>query len=123
MTEPADTDTDTGTDSARAEAVEVLQDAFAWRLTAQRWGRIEPILEALAAALAAGDESALRAATVDLELAGPVRIGRVGDVPLGPPTPPVRDRLNHLLDGLDGVGPDDGPSRRPADDEAAETDG
>ena len=114
MAEPTDTDRY----SARAEAVEVLQDAFEWRLTAARWGRIEPILDALAAALAGGDGSALQEATADLELAGPVRIGRVGDEPLLPPSPPARDRLNHLLDELGGVRPDDARRARSFDDEA-----
>jgi hypothetical protein len=74
-------------------------------------------------ALAAADLDALAAATADLELAGPLRITRIGATPVVPPTPPVRDLLNRLVFSLGGItagqqhaikdagGDDDGASR------------
>jgi hypothetical protein len=94
----------------RAEALEVLQDALEWQLHPSRWERIEPVVTALADALDRGDRQAVVAATVELELAGPLRITRIGDDPLVPAPPPVRDRLNKLVHSLGGVSADDLPA-------------
>jgi hypothetical protein len=87
----------------RAEAVVVISDALQWRLTAARWQAIEELLAAMDAALAADDLEALAAAITDLELAGPVRITRIGAAPAVPAPPQVRDRLNRLVNSLGGT--------------------
>jgi hypothetical protein len=81
----------------------VVEDALEWRLHPSRWERIAPIVAALTEALEHGDREALVTATADLELAGPLRITRIGDDPLVPPPPPVRDRLNRLVHTLGDV--------------------
>jgi hypothetical protein len=87
----------------RAEARDVISDALAWQLPHARWQAIEPVLVAMSAALAADDPAALTAATADLELAGPMRVTRIGAIPVVPPPPPVRDRLNRLVFSLGGT--------------------
>jgi hypothetical protein len=87
----------------RAEALDVISDALGWRLADTRWQAIEPVLVAVDAALTAGDLAALTAATADLELAGPLRITRIGTPPVVPPPPAIRDRLNRLVYSLGGA--------------------
>jgi hypothetical protein len=87
----------------RAEALEVVSDALQWRLAGERWQAIGQILAAMDAAVAAGDTDALAAATADLELAGPVRITRIGAVPVVPASKPVAYQLNRLVHSLGGT--------------------
>ena len=84
---------------AREEALEVLVDACQWRLTEKHWQSIDQTLTAMDAALKARDAAALATATADLEIAGPVRITKIGDPPVEPPAP-VRDRMNRLVHSL-----------------------
>src|SRR5689334_11872934 len=97
------------TASVRAEALDVISDVLSWRLAGTRWVAIEQVLAAMDAALAAGDVTALATATTDLELAGPVRITRIGADPVVPPPPAIRDRLNQLVHSLGGVPAADQP--------------
>ena len=87
----------------RAKALGAASDALEWRLTSERWEKIQPVLAAMAAALETGDPDALKAATAGLELVGPVRIVRIGASPVVPPPPQVRDRLNQLVYTLGGT--------------------
>jgi hypothetical protein len=89
-------------EEARQDAVSVLQDMLSWRLSAARWDAIAGSVEALATYLDLGDLAAARDIVIQLELAGPVRITRIGAVPSQPPPPPVRDRVNHLIYRLSG---------------------
>jgi hypothetical protein len=84
----------------RADAVDVLRDLVEWRLAPQRWARIEESVDALEAALAAGDVDALRDAVADLELAGPVRATRIGSVSPTCAPPLLLERANHLVHAL-----------------------
>jgi hypothetical protein len=95
----ADPDSGNGAD-VRAEALDIISDVLQWRLADGRWRAIQQVLAAMDDALAAGDVDALAAATADLELAGPLRITRIGAPPIVPPTPPVRDLLNRLVHSL-----------------------
>jgi len=92
-------------DETRTDALDALGDLLHWRLAPQRWERVGQILEALARAFAEGDIDTFREATTDLELAGPVRITRIGATPLTPAPEPVRDRANHLVHAIGGVSP------------------
>jgi CATRA-associated small protein len=56
-----------------AEALSVLDAAMAWKLLPARWAEVNRSLAALAAALADGDNRALRSEVSRLELLGPVR--------------------------------------------------
>ncbi|MFJ4525587.1 CATRA system-associated protein [Streptomyces sp. NPDC088810] len=84
----------------RDDAVDVLDDLLQWQLTAERWERVEALVRSLDQALAAGDGDALRAATAELELAGPVRITRIGTKSLIPVPEKTRDRANRLVHTL-----------------------
>jgi hypothetical protein len=92
-------------DETSAEALDVLGDLLEWQLAPQRWERVEQIVVAMAEALAAGDADGLREATAELELAGPVRVTRIGATPLVPAPERVRDRANHLVHSLGGTPP------------------
>jgi CATRA-Associated Small Protein len=80
-----------------ADAMDVVREVESWRLAEVRWERVREILGSLAAALAARDLPALRDATTDLELIGPVRLTRIGATPVVAPPPKVRERVNHLV--------------------------
>jgi hypothetical protein len=86
----------------RRDALSVLRDMLGWRLSTARWEAIAGSVEALAAYLDLGDLAAARDIVIQLELAGPVRITRIGAVPAQPPPPPVRERVNHLIHRLSG---------------------
>ena|SRR5712691_10602314 len=84
--------------SVCGDALDVLYDAIQWQLTAARWESIEQILLAMDAALASGDMRAFAAAASDLELAGPMRISRIGHS-VGPPPAvlTLQGKLVHTL--------------------------
>jgi hypothetical protein len=86
----------------REDALDVLNDALAWRLVPARWAIVARYVDRLANALQAGDPEAVRAAVAELELAGPVRAARVGDTPLVEAPEPVREEINELIHTLDG---------------------
>lgn len=87
-------------DEAYDDAVNVLKDLVEWHLAPQRWERVDAIVGSLADALARGDGEALREATAELELTGPVRITRIGTQSVIPAPEPTRDRANHLVHEL-----------------------
>lgn len=92
-----------GEDSqAREDALDVLRDALAWRLTGGRWKVVEQTMDALGAALVAGDTAAFREAVCDLERVGPVRAIRFEDEStVAAPEEPVRERINELIHSLE----------------------
>jgi CATRA-Associated Small Protein len=101
---------------AKLAALDVLTDVLQWRLPQARWTRVTEIVQSIDKALSAGDPIALEAATVDLELAGPVRITRVGATPQVPAPQPVRERVNRLVHSLtDDAGTDRGGGDRGKD--------
>jgi hypothetical protein len=101
---------------AKLAALDVLTDVLQWRLSEARWTRVTEIVQSIDKALSAGDLTALVAATIDLELAGPVRIIRVGATPQVPASPPVRERVNRLVYSLTGdAGTDRGAGERGKD--------
>ena len=87
----------------RAEALDVLSDALQWQLAETRWRAIDQILAAMDVAVADRDLDALMAASADLELAGPLRITRIGADPVLSAPAEVRDRLNRLVFTLGDV--------------------
>jgi hypothetical protein len=93
----------------RAEALDVVSDALRWLLTETRWPAVEQLVVAMETAVETADRNALEEATAELELAGPLRMTRIGAVPLVPPPPRVLDRLNRLVYSLGSVqGPQEG---------------
>jgi hypothetical protein len=100
---------------ARLAALEVLTDVLEWSLAEERWARVTEIVQSIDNALSAGDLVALDAATVDLELAGPTRIRRVGATPQVPAPREVRERVNRMVYSL--TGEDAGKDRGQADQE------
>ncbi|WP_329179207.1 CATRA system-associated protein [Streptomyces sp. NBC_01477] len=101
-------------DTVRADALELLGVLADWRLAPARWDRVAEVLAAAAEAAAGRDAEALDAAVGELELAGPVRITRIGGTPTEPPPPAVRERANHLVHALGGAPA--GPRPAPEDD-------
>jgi hypothetical protein len=93
-TEPADT-----RQQAESEALEILHDILAWRLTAGRWELVGQIIGSMATAQAQGDLADLRRATIDLELVSPVRVIKLGETQVPPPEP-LREQVNHLIHSL-----------------------
>ena len=86
-----------------SEALEILGSVLTWHMPRQQWTYAGQAVDALTAAVAAGDLPAVVAAIADLELLGPVRLVRIGesdeDEPQTPPEP-VRDRINRLIHDL-----------------------
>ncbi|MFI0483522.1 CATRA system-associated protein [Actinomadura sp. 9N215] len=99
------------------DALAVLGDLLVWKFSSERWERVESIVVRMREAVDAHDEAALVEATVDLELAGPTRITRIGDTPLVPPPRRVRTRANELIHSLGGdtAHPPDSPEPDGAD--------
>ncbi|WP_069766881.1 CATRA system-associated protein [Streptomyces sp. LUP30] len=85
---------------SRDDAVDVLKDLIEWELAPQRWEQVDSIVDSLADAVARGDGDALREATAELELTGPVRITRIGAKSVIPVPEETRDRANHLVHAL-----------------------
>lgn len=94
--------------AAGAYALDVLFSVRDWTMTEARWLVIADLVGEVEAALSAGDAEALTAAATELELAGPVRLTPIGDIPVVTPPPPVLFRLNRLVFSLGGTtaGPD-----------------
>ncbi|MFB7336955.1 CATRA system-associated protein [Streptomyces adustus] len=105
----------------RDDAVDVLTDLLEWQLVEERWERVDAIVRSLTEALAAGDRAALRNATAELELAGPIRITRIGAEPLIPAPDRTRDRANRLVHAL-GSQPPEPRADGPADDAEGDDD-
>jgi hypothetical protein len=104
-------------EETREDALDVLSDVYHWRLPSTRWTQVSTAMRALETALAAQDVAAVRAATADLELCGPVRATRIGAEP-GTPPHEVRDRVNTLVYSLGGreePAPDEAPDRGDTD--------
>jgi CATRA-Associated Small Protein len=91
-------------------AHDVVSDSLSWRLPEARWARVMEILQLMDEAISAGDPVALDNGTVELELAGPVRITRIGTTQQVPPPPTVLERLTRTARVLAG-GPDKGEKR------------
>jgi hypothetical protein len=88
--------------TTRQSACEVLRDATNWELSAHRWDQIDEVLDRFEKALLERDVKALRAATMDLELAGPLRVPRVSR----PDTTEraakqIQERVNRMVHVLD----------------------
>jgi hypothetical protein len=93
-----------------ADLVSVLHEVETWELPQARWEPVRALVEAVDDALRSGDLERVRAAVVDLALAGPVRITRIGEVPVAPVPPQLRERTNRLVHALQAIVPH---SRRP----------
>jgi hypothetical protein len=106
-------------DRQARETVAVLQQVANWELAASRWDRVSGVLDAMQAALGSEDAEALAAAVIDLELAGPVRIVRIGSKQPSAPPPLIRERVNELIHGLTASVRDD-PAAEPGRDTGSE---
>ncbi|WP_061293954.1 CATRA system-associated protein [Herbidospora cretacea] len=84
-------------DTIRADVLEILGDALGWELPAAHWDGVADLAGAMAAAYERGDAAAVDAAVEALDLLGPDRMHRLGDVPVVPPPPKVREFVNHLV--------------------------
>ncbi len=99
---------------AIADALDVLDDLREWQLAPARWERVRDALDRLESALLSRDFEATWKAVAELELAGPVRVTRIGTNLLTSAPPEVRDRRNRLVHSLGG---DAHPDREEEDDD------
>lgn len=88
----------------RHEAATVLENVLRWELAQTRWDRLAETVDIAVTAEAAGDLNALRQATIQLELSGPVRVIRIGSPSTMPPPRPLRERVADLIHSLRGAG-------------------
>ena len=86
--------------SVQSDALDVLSAVLTWRLADARWQAIEEVLVAMDVALQANDLEALAEATIHLELAGPLRVTRIGGIPASAAPDAVRDRVVQLTRSL-----------------------
>jgi len=101
--ESADPDGET-----RQQALEALTDLLAWRLNADEWLAVAPVLERLDAAVRDGDDEALAVRTAELEALSPYRIVPID---LDYPAPAsLRLRANLLIHTLTGERPTRSPT-------------
>jgi hypothetical protein len=97
-------------------ALNRLNQLLLWRLAPGQWHPVEPIIDTMAGAVAAGDSDALRAGTADLEMVSPLRVTRIGSGPEVPAPERIRDRANHLVHLLGGVASTQGEPAEPPPD-------
>jgi hypothetical protein len=98
---------------ARTEAVGLLRQVVGepgWETSAARWVRVDAAVAAMeSAATQPSDWTALEDATADLELFGPPRVStRLGDRPVVPAPPAIRERINKLIHRLERAAAGDG---------------
>lgn len=94
-------DTPSGWDAdTLADALDVLAEVPAWKLSPQRWDQVLAVLDRMAAAFRGGDAQELRDAVADLELSGPTRIQRVGTKETTGTPDQVVGRLGALVHSL-----------------------
>ncbi|MFC8849198.1 MULTISPECIES: CATRA system-associated protein [unclassified Micromonospora] len=82
------------------DLISMLREAQGWRLTEGKWQEVGRLIADLEKALADGDNAALRRVLDTLEVAGEVRITRIGASMPQPVPPRLRDRLNRLVHEL-----------------------
>lgn len=107
-------------DAARL-ALELMLDE--WRLTPEGWGELAELLDELAATVAAGDASGVKALTGELDEWSGGRVGRItgagdGTEPAAdrrvPLPEPDRERVVALVHALAPDAPPGGPASAPA---------
>jgi hypothetical protein len=83
----------------------LIGDLGQWTLPGPAWRRVGEQLAALETALHQGDQAGVAAAVDRLELLSPVRLTRLGQVPVLPADRQVRERLNRVRAATDGPPP------------------
>ncbi|GAA0986344.1 hypothetical protein GCM10009555_063560 [Acrocarpospora macrocephala] len=68
-----------GATQITADALDSLRDVLDWRSTPAHWAKISRIIDAMATALERNDLAGLRTATIELDLASPYRVLKVGE--------------------------------------------
>jgi hypothetical protein len=81
----------------RNDALELLQEALEWVVSARRWTQIDELLIALRDSWFAGDGGRFRDVVGDLEVLSPLRANDAGRDSGTPPPEPVRDRINDTI--------------------------
>lgn len=103
-------------DDAKAFAQTTLQVLLTAQLPEEQWQEVEAELQKLQRALEQNDAHAFRQARERLEELGHPRIGRIGKDPKTapqPPSPAMRDYLNHLVSTLQPPRPAKPPNPTP----------
>lgn len=97
----------------RTEAVGLLRQVVGqpgWETSAARWVRVDAAVAAMESAVTQPSGwTALEDASADLELFGPPRVStRLGDRPVVPAPPAIRERINKLIHRLERAAAGDG---------------
>ncbi len=84
------------------DAAELLRRAIKWEVPATRWARIGDVVAAMESALAGADPwTRVSEQAAELALLGPYRVStRLGDRPVVPAPPEIRERINKLISQL-----------------------
>jgi hypothetical protein len=104
-------------DDALAEALDLVENIDEWLLPRARWTDVADLIAALSTAADVKDMASIRSATAELRLLSPLRVKMIGEEPVEPPPPPVRDRLNILLHRSQSE-----PGSKPAEDSRSRDD-
>lgn len=89
----------------------ILRETQNWQRTTGQWQEIDRLIRATEHAFLTDDGTALRRSGDDLEMAGSLRITRIGSAVRQAAPPPVRERINRLVHAL-AAGLDQRPSRQ-----------
>lgn len=81
-----------------------------WELTEDGWRTAAARVADIAAAVRAGDQSALISAAAALAMLSPLRATRIGTEPTIPPTPTVVELVGETIDSLCGRAYQPGPA-------------
>ncbi|GAA3191422.1 hypothetical protein GCM10010532_007480 [Dactylosporangium siamense] len=87
-------------DETVQDAVDALQDMVLWEMSPQRWEHVNELMGLIDVAFRARDVGALRAAVLELEAGGVIRLGRIGSKVETKIPPPVFERRNTLVHTL-----------------------
>jgi MinD-like ATPase involved in chromosome partitioning or flagellar assembly len=87
--------------AVQEDALDTLSDVAGWRLDTLRWQLVAQGVDQLGAALDRADDDAIRVATADLELVGPIRAAGSGEDATDIP-PGLRARVGELIARLGG---------------------
>jgi len=108
----SDDERDVAVDDLIGAALDVLGDVPSWHLAPARWVQVREHLAMLDAAFDRRDVPAMCTAVTTLGSLGPVRLTRIGAVPIEPAPGHIRERVHRVVSLLDQPGSTPAAERR-----------